>query len=36
MKLKKSGIPKKNLDKNDDLVYSIPLFCCSFFSEEED
>ena len=23
MKLKKSGIPKKNLDKNDDLVYSI-------------
>ena len=26
MKLKKSGIPKKNLDKNDDFVYSIPLF----------
>jgi hypothetical protein len=25
MKLKKSGIPKKkNLDKNDDFVYSIP------------
>ena len=23
MKLKKSGIPKKNLDKNDDFVYSI-------------
>jgi hypothetical protein len=31
MKLKKSGIPKKNLDKNDDFVYSIPLFCCRFF-----
>jgi hypothetical protein len=23
MKLKKYGIPKKNLDKNDDFVYSI-------------
>ena len=22
---------KKNLDKNDDFVYSIPLFCCRFF-----
>ena len=31
MKLKKYGIHKKNLDKNDDFVYSIPLFCCSFF-----
>jgi hypothetical protein len=31
MKLKKSGIPKKNLDKNDDFVYSIPLFCSRFF-----
>ena len=31
MKLKKSGIPQKNLDKNDDFVYSTPLFCCSFF-----
>ena len=31
MKLKKSGIPKKNRDKNDDFVYSIPLFCCRFF-----
>jgi hypothetical protein len=31
MKLKKSGIPKENLDKNDDFVYSIPLFCCRFF-----
>jgi hypothetical protein len=31
MKLKKSEIPQKNLDKNDDFVYSIPLFCCSFF-----
>ena len=29
--VKKSGIPKKNLDKNDDFVYSIPLFCCRFF-----
>ena len=25
MKLNKSGIPKKNLDKNDDFVYSIPF-----------
>ena len=31
MKLKKSGIPKKHLDKNDDFVYSIPLFCSRFF-----
>ena len=31
MKLKKSGIPQKNLNKNDDFVYSTPLFCCSFF-----
>jgi hypothetical protein len=31
MKLKKSEIPQKNLDKNDDFVYSTPLFCCSFF-----
>ena len=22
-----------NLDKNDDFVYSIPLFCCRFISE---
>ena len=29
MKLKK--IPQKNLDKYDNFVYSIPLFCCSFF-----
>ena len=34
MKFKKSGIPKKNLDKNDDFVYSIPLFCCRFFFSE--
>ena len=31
MKFKKSGIPQKILDKNDDFVYSIPLFCCRFF-----
>jgi hypothetical protein len=32
MKLKKSGIPKKNLDKNDDFVYSIYLyFAVGFF-----
>jgi hypothetical protein len=31
MKLKISGIPEKNLDKNDDFVYSIPLFCCRVF-----
>jgi hypothetical protein len=31
MKLKNSGIPPKNLDKNDDFVYSIPLFCCRVF-----
>ena len=30
--VEKSGIPKKNLDKNDDFVDSIPLFCCRFFS----
>ena len=29
--LKKSGIPQKNLDKNDDFVYSIPA--AVFFSE---
>jgi hypothetical protein len=34
MKLNKSGIPEKNLDKNDDFVYSIPLFCCRFFFSE--
>jgi hypothetical protein len=22
---------KKNIDKNDDFIYSIPLFCCRFF-----
>ena len=27
----KSGIPQKNLDKNDDFVYSIYLFCCRVF-----
>ena len=31
MKLIKSGIPQQNLHKNDDFVYSIPLFCCNFF-----
>jgi len=31
MKLKKSGIPKKNLDKNDDFVYSILYFAVGFF-----
>jgi hypothetical protein len=30
MKLKKSGIPKKNLDKNDVFVYSTSL-CRGFF-----
>jgi hypothetical protein len=25
MKFKKSGIPEKNLDKNDDFVYNIEL-----------
>jgi hypothetical protein len=31
MKLKKSGIPKKYLDKNDDFVYL--EFAVGFFSE---
>ena len=31
MKLKKNGIPKKNLDKNDDFIYSRPWICCRFF-----